>query len=218
MNKNDNHIIFEDLGTKAYKAIKDMIISGELKPGEKLNQEKLAKQLGISRTPLLQALRRLSSEQLTQTIPRRGSRVKIFTKNDLLSIFEIRGKLEPYLCEFSAKLITEEQIEELKENIENMKLSISVNDKIKFKTLDNQFHSIIINSSKDNIISDILNKYIPLMYSIDLLKPMEKILEDHKNILELLIVKDSLGASQLMHYHLYASTKNNLINELNQRE
>ncbi|MGD1817834.1 MAG: GntR family transcriptional regulator [Pleomorphochaeta sp.] len=218
MYKNDNHIMFEDLTTKAYKKIKDMIISGELKPGEKLNQEKLAKQLGISRTPLLQALRRLSSEQLTQTIPRRGSRVKIFTKEDLLSIFEIRGKLEPYICELSAKFITEEQIEELKENIENMKLSIGEDNKIKFKTLDNQFHSIIIKSSKDNIISDILNKYIPLMYSIDILKPMEKILEDHKNILDLLISKDSFSASQLMHYHIYTSTKNNLINVLNQRE
>ena len=124
MNKDNTIIIFDDLSTKAYKKLKQMIISGNLKPGERLNQVNLAKQLGISRTPLLQAMNRLTSEQLTETIPRRGTRVRVFSNEDLLSIFEIRGRLEPYTCELAAKEIIEERIIALKNNIENMQNAI----------------------------------------------------------------------------------------------
>ncbi|MCY1150948.1 MAG: GntR family transcriptional regulator [Sphaerochaetaceae bacterium] len=215
---NDNSIIiFDDLGTKAYKKLKEMIISGQLKPGQKLNQVKLAEKLGISRTPLLQAMNRLTSEQLTETIPRRGTRVRKFTNEDLLSIFEIRGRLEPYICELAARSINEEQILLLQENIAEMSKAIENNDEAIFKTLDNEFHSIIIEGSNNSFIAEVLQKYVPLMHAVNLLKPMEKSLQDHKNIVESLIEKDGLGASQLMHYHIYGSTKNKLLQILSQR-
>ncbi|NCD05436.1 MAG: GntR family transcriptional regulator [Spirochaetia bacterium] len=212
-----NAILFDDLGTKAYKKLKEMIISGKLKPGQKLNQVQLANQLGISRTPLLQAMNRLTSEQLTETIPRRGTRVRVFTNNDLLSIFEIRGRLEPFTCEQAAKNISSDQILKLQENISQMKVSIENNDEAQFKTLDNEFHTLIIDSSNNTFIAEILEKYVPLMHAVNLLKPMEKSLQDHKNILDALIENDSLSASQLMYYHIYGSTKNKLIQLLENR-
>lgn len=217
MADDNNIIIFDDLSTKAYKKLKEMIISGQLKPGERLNQVKLAEQLGISRTPLLQAMNRLTSEQLTETIPRRGTRVRKFSNDDLLSIFEIRGRLEPYTCELAAKAITDEKIELLKENIEKMEESINNEDESLFKTLDNEFHNIIINSTNSTFISEILEKYVPLMHAVNLLKPMEKSIQDHKNIIEALIEGDTLSASQLMHYHIYGSTKNKLLQILEER-
>jgi len=217
MDKDNNVIIFDDLGTKAYKKLKEMIISGQLKPGQKLNQVQLAEQLGISRTPLLQAMNRLTSEQLTETIPRRGTRVRVFTNEDLLSIFEIRGRLEPYICELAAKNISDEQVHRLKLNIKSTSQAIENNDEALFKTLDNEFHSIIIESSKNYFIAEVLQKYVPLMHAVNLLKPMEKSLQDHKNIVESLIERDSLGSSQLMYYHIYGSTKNKLLQILEQR-
>lgn len=217
MKEDNNIIIFDDLSTKAYKKLKQMIISGQLKPGERLNQVKLANQLGISRTPLLQAMNRLTSEQLTETIPRRGTRVRTFSNDDLLSIYEIRGRLEPYTCELAAKEMTEDDINLLKENIINMEEAIKNNDESMFKTLDNEFHNIIIESTNSSFISEILEKYVPLMHAINLLKPMEKSIQDHKNILDALIEKDSLSASQLMRYHIYGSTKNKLLQILEER-
>ena len=217
MDKDNNVIIFDDLGTKAYKKLKEMIISGQLKPGQKLNQVQLAEQLGISRTPLLQAMNRLTSEQLTETIPRRGTRVRVFTNEDLLSIFEIRGRLEPYICELAAKNISDEQVHRLKLNIKSTSQAIENKDEALFKTLDNEFHSIIIESSKNYFIAEVLQKYVPLMHAVNLLKPMEKSLQDHKNIVESLIERDSLGSSQLMYYHIYGSTKNKLLQILEQR-
>jgi len=217
MDNENNVIIFDDLGTKAYKKLKEMIISGQLKPGQKLNQVQLAEQLGISRTPLLQAMNRLTSEQLTETIPRRGTRVRKFTNEDLLSIFEIRGRLEPYICELAAKSITKKEINQLKANIQATYEAVEKNNEALFKTLDNEFHSIIIESSKNYFIAEVLQKYVPLMHAVNLLKPMEKSLQDHKNIVESLIEGDSLGTSQLMYYHIYGSTKNKLLQILNQR-
>jgi DNA-binding GntR family transcriptional regulator len=217
MNEDYNTIVFDDLGTKAYKKLKEMIISGELKPGQKLNQVQLADQLGISRTPLLQAMNRLTSEKLTETIPRRGTRVRLFTDEDLLSIFEIRGRLEPYICELASKKITLEGINAIKENIKKMQIAIDNNDETMFKKLDNQFHTLIIESSENFFISEILQKYVPLMHSVNLLKPMDKSIQDHKNILESLIDGDTLSVSQLMYYHIYGSTKNKLLQILEQR-
>lgn len=217
MNNKTDSILIEDLSTKAYKKIKEMIITGQLAPGQKLNQIRLADKLGISRTPLLQALNRLSSEQLTETIPRRGTRVRKFTNKDLLSVFEIRGRLEPYICELAAKEINDTQILLLKENIKKTEEAVKNNDQTMFKTLDNEFHTIVIESSKSSLVAEILQKYIPLMYAVNLLKPMEKSIQDHKNIVELLSERDALGASQLMHYHIYGSTKTKLLQTLNIR-
>ena len=217
MNNEDNSIMFDDLGTKAYKKLKEMIISGQLTPGQRLNQVQLAEELGISRTPLLQAMNRLTSEQLTETIPRRGTRVRKFTNKDLLSIFEIRGRLEPYICELAAKEISDAQILLLKENIKETEEAVKNNDETMFKTLDNEFHTIIIESSKNSLVAEILQKYVPLMHAVNLLKPMEKSIQDHKNIVELLSERDALGASQLMHYHIYGSTKTKLLQILNIR-
>ncbi len=217
MAEDSNIIVFDDLSTKAYKKLKQMIISGQLKPGERLNQVKLAEQLGISRTPLLQAMNRLTSEQLTETIPRRGTRVRTFSSDDLLSIFEIRGRLEPYTCELAAEAITPDKILLLKENVEKMEKAIQNQDETLFKTLDNEFHNIIIESTNSKFISEILGKYVPLMHAVNLLKPMEKSIQDHKNILEALTEADTLSASQLMHYHIYGSTKNKLLQILEER-
>jgi len=217
MVEDSNIIVFDDLSTKAYKKLKQMIISGQLKPGQRLNQVKLAEQLGISRTPLLQAMNRLTSEQLTETIPRRGTRVRKFSNADLLSIFEIRGRLEPYTCELAAESITSDKISLLKENIEKMEEAIQNQDETLFKTLDNEFHNIIIESTNSTFISEILGKYVPLMHAVNLLKPMEKSIQDHKNILEALTESDTLSASQLMHYHIYGSTKNKLMQILEER-
>jgi DNA-binding GntR family transcriptional regulator len=83
--------VYDDLGTKVYEILKEMIVKGELKPGQKLIQENLAEILGVSRTPLLQALSKLSKDHYIITVPRRGSFVKEFSNQENLDIFDIRG-------------------------------------------------------------------------------------------------------------------------------
>ena len=84
----------ENLDHKVHRQIKSMILEQKLKPGAKIYQEKLALDLGISRTPLVNALKKLEQERLIMAIPRRGFYVRQFSKQEMVGIFELREVLE----------------------------------------------------------------------------------------------------------------------------
>ena len=84
----------ENLDHKVYRQLKAMILDQHLKPGSKIYQEELANDLGISRTPLVNALKRLEQEQLIIAIPRRGFSVRQFSEEEMIRIFELREVLE----------------------------------------------------------------------------------------------------------------------------
>src|SRR5882724_9088302 len=83
-----------ELSQPVYKKLKDMILMHELIPGQKIVQEKIAKQLGVSRTPLLKALQMLEYEMLVESIPRRGMFVKIMDWQEMVEVFDCRESLE----------------------------------------------------------------------------------------------------------------------------
>ena len=103
----------ENLDQKAYQILKAMIMDRQLLPGEKIPQEKLAEDLGISRTPLVNALKFLEKEKLVQSIPRRGFFMRTFTKKEMISIFELREVLEGLAARKAAQKITDNQIVQL---------------------------------------------------------------------------------------------------------
>jgi GntR family transcriptional regulator of vanillate catabolism len=194
--------VFDDLGTKVYNRIKHMIISGELKPGTKLVQEDLAKSLGVSRTPLLQAISRLTSDQLVESKTRRGAYVRHFSVDDKLQIFDIRSKLEPLSAREAAKLITEDQLQELQNIIVEMEKTVENNNIPFFCELDYDFHTIIQIASGNKFILEILSKYTPLIQSESRLKSLEASLLEHKEILKSLSFNESDRVSILMYNHV----------------
>ena len=103
----------ENLDQKAYQILKTMIMDRQLLPGEKIPQEKLAEDLGISRTPLINALKFLEKEKLVQSIPRRGFFMRTFTQKEMISIFELREVLEGLAARKAAQKITDNQIVQL---------------------------------------------------------------------------------------------------------
>ncbi|MBK7550906.1 MAG: GntR family transcriptional regulator [Syntrophaceae bacterium] len=84
----------ENLDFKVYGKLKSMIVDRRLEPGDKILQEKLARELGVSRTPLMCALKKLEQEKLVRAIPRRGFYVRLFTRDEILEAFELREVLE----------------------------------------------------------------------------------------------------------------------------
>ena len=84
----------ENLDRKVYRELKSMIVDRKLKPGDKILQEKISQEFGVSRTPLMCALKKLEQEKLVQAIPRRGFYVRRFTKEEVLEAFELREILE----------------------------------------------------------------------------------------------------------------------------
>ena len=103
----------ENLDQKVYQVIKEMIMLRKLLPGEKIPQESLAQDLGISRTPLVSALKFLEQEKLVVAKPRRGYFVRLFSKKEMLYIFELREVLEGLAARRAASHITDSQIDSL---------------------------------------------------------------------------------------------------------
>lgn len=201
---------YDALGTKAYKILKGMIIDGTLEPGQKLVQENLAARLGISRTPLLQAISMLASDNLVEQIPRRGTFVKKLSKEDLLSVFEVRKRLEPYAAALAAKKITPEQVNELKKINAQMEKNLSSLTAKKFNILDSQFHTLLIEYADDHILEEILSKFIPFIHSFGNLLSFEHSLKDHIAITKALEEHDSEIASMTMLAHDFSKTKDEL--------
>ena len=96
-----------------FNTLRKAILKGELKPGERLMEIALAERLGVSRTPVREAMRKLELEGLVVMIPRRGAQVANITEKDLNDVLEVRIALENLSIENACMRMTEEQLEEL---------------------------------------------------------------------------------------------------------
>jgi len=134
-------LIKKDLFEEAYNAIKEMIMEGSLKPGEKLVQEQIAQNLGISRTPVMHALRILEAEGLLTINPRtKVMHVRDLSQEELVTIFEIRLCIEPLATRYACQVITDEAVEELKKSFTT---AFKTLDEKEYRRIDNKFHIYI---------------------------------------------------------------------------
>lgn len=194
---------YDDLGTKAHKRIKEMIVNGELKPGQKLLQEEMANLLGVSRTPLLQAIGKLERENLVTTIPRRGSHVRHFSEQEFLDVFDIRGQLEPMGAYLAAQYIDDDGLQKLADLITQQRWAVSHALGPELFEADIEFHLTIMRSSRNQFLCDILKAYAnALCDSERLLKSPEQRLDEHENILAALREHDPFSSRELMYYHI----------------
>ncbi|MEI4769551.1 GntR family transcriptional regulator [Psychrobacillus sp. FJAT-51614] len=140
----------ESLADQAFKSIKDSIIAGKLEPKEELPEEKLAIDLGISRTPIREALKKLAAEGLIQLNKAKPATVATFSIDDALHYMEIRRLLEIYNINKNADKVTEKILYDLQINLEEQLKSINRNDFHSFIDLDREFH-LILASIGDNL-------------------------------------------------------------------
>lgn len=198
----DTLYMYSDLATKVYIRLKEMIISGELPAGQKLLQEELAASLGVSRTPLLQAISRLSQENLVRTVPRRGSFVVSITSNEIIDAFEISCSLEPLAAALMAEHPDAKAEEKLRCNLEEQEKARLESDIARFNELDNEFHKIIISSSGNTYMEGIMHMFSSPIYSKEsLLKDMDERFFEHRTIVANIVSHDSKSARSAMEYH-----------------
>src|SRR5210317_70100 len=134
----------ENLDQKAYSILKNMIIERKLLPGQKIPQEKLARDLGISRTPLIGALKFLEQEKLIESVPRRGFFVRLFSKEEMVYIFELREVLEGLAARRAAAKVTESQIVELDSFFRQFTKQKTISDYKDYAREDRRFHNFAI--------------------------------------------------------------------------
>ena len=201
----------QNLDTKVYGRLKAMILERKLLPGERIPQERLARDFGISRTPLVSALKYLEKEKLVQSIPRRGFFVRLFTKLEMISIFELREVLEGLAARRAALNITEKEIEQLKGFFQSFQGLSDIKDIQAYAKEDRRFHHFLLEIGAKEFLKSILETYNIIIYSYQLISseglvqsPNES-MQDHLSIIEAVSRRNAESAENSMRKHLKKS-------------
>jgi DNA-binding GntR family transcriptional regulator len=201
----------KNLDAKVYDRLKAMILERKLLPGEKIPQEKLAQDLGISRTPLVNALKVLEKEKLVQSIPRRGFFVRLFTKQEMISIFELREVLEGLAARRAALNISDKEIEQLRGFFQSFRSVSDIKDIKAYAKEDRRFHNFLLDIGAKEFLKSILETYNIIIYSYQVISseglvqsPNDSI-QDHLGVIDAVSRRDEEAAEILMRNHLRKS-------------
>jgi DNA-binding GntR family transcriptional regulator len=203
----------ENLDYKVYQTIRTMIIERRLTPGTKIFQDKLAQELGVSRTPLVNALKKLEHERLITAIPRRGFFVRLISKEEMIQIFELREVLEGLAARRAAKRISNAQVKKLQRFFRNIPISDELEDVQKYAEEDRQFHKFVVEVGGKEILANILDTYniITFSYHVDrqagLIRSPHETIQEHQAIIEAISARDPLKAEEAARQHLANSAK-----------
>ncbi len=198
---------YENLDQKVYQVIKDMIEDRKLLPGHKIPQEKLAQELGISRTPLISALKFLEHEKLVEVKPRRGFFVRLFTIREMIGIFEIREVLEGLAARRAAECVTDGECETLKGIFKVFEGVREITDIPAYSRADRKFHTMITHLASREFLTTMLQTFniISLTYQNitreGLIQDPNITLQDHIYIIEAICSRDANRAESLMRDH-----------------
>jgi len=201
----------ENLDQKAYLIIKGMITERKLLPGEKIPQERLAQELGISRTPIVNALKYLEKEKLVEALPRRGFFVRLFRKEEMISIFELREVLEGLAARRAAMHITDIQMKRLQRFFEHFKELKDFADYRAYAKEDRKFHDFVVEVGSREFLKSILNAYniIAFSYQFDaaegLVRPPRETITEHLAIIKAIMKRLPDKAEEMMRLHLRRS-------------
>ena len=140
-----------------FKTLRQAILKGELEPGERLMEIQLAERLGVSRTPIREAIRKLELEGLVLMIPRKGAEVAKISENNLRDVLEVRRSLEELAIDLACQRMTEEEYDALKQAQEKFSEAVKKGAAIHIAQNDELFHDIIYNSTKNAKLVQVLN-------------------------------------------------------------
>ena len=198
---------FLPLRDVVFNTLRQAIRRGELKPGERLMEIQLANKLGVSRTPIREAIRKLELEGLVLMIPRKGAEVAEITEKNMLDVLEVRRALEELAVKLACERITEEEIQELKDAADAFQKILSEKDITKIAEADEAFHDVIFKSTGNDRLIQLLNSLREQMYRyrLEYLKREEyhpQLLEEHQQIIDRITRKDQSEAAELIDRHI----------------
>lgn len=198
---------------RVYNTIRDRILSGDYHENEELKENTIATELGVSRTPVREALRKLELEGLVNIIPNKGAYVTGITKKDIHDIYMIRSYLEGLCAKLACENITNAQIEALEEILYLTDFHARRSHFDQIVELDNKFHDLLYKASGSKILNHVLSdfhQYVERVRKITLSRPYraEKSSKEHAAIVEALKKRDEQFAETLAHEHMMNTIQN----------
>ena len=190
-----------------FNTLRQAILRGELKPGERLMEIQLANKLGVSRTPIREAIRKLELEGLVLMIPRKGAEVAEITEKNLRDVLEVRCALEELAVQLACDRMDEEGVRELRAAAETFESILNSDDITQIAQADVAFHDIIYASTDNRRLIQLLNNLREQMYRyrIEYLKKKEcypQLLNEHQTIIDAIAGHDKELATKFTSQHI----------------
>lgn len=198
---------FLPLRDVVFNTLRQAILTGELKPGERLMEIHLANKLGVSRTPIREAIRKLELEGLVTMIPRRGAEVAQITEKSMNDVLEVRRAMDALCTELACERISEEEIQALKTASDNFAEAAKTKDVRKCAQADVAFHDIILKATGNMRLVQLVNNLAEQMYRyrFEYLKDVSRyssLTEEHRLIFESIKNRDKEAAIRAAELHI----------------
>ena len=198
---------YKPLREVVYETLREAIKSGSLTPGERLMEIQLAEELGVSRTPVREAIRKLELERFVVMLPRRGTYVANLSLKDINEVFEIRSALDGLAAGLAAERITEEELEQMERLLVEIADHIEQRDNQKIVAADEAFHDILYRASRNERLVGIiynLREQFTRFRSISINYPgrLQNTLEEHRQVVEAIAQRNPEAAQQKAREHI----------------
>lgn len=193
---------------QAYRAIKQRIVSGEFRPGTQLNIDALARQLGVSNSPIREALRRLENERWVETIPFRGAFVRPFDQAELADLYELRAMLELSALRKVMPRPSAEGLNQLEKALAELRAAVEKSDPLAYLAADTRFHQSIVDMAGNRRLSEMYatlveqGKCFMLGRGPESMARYRKGRDQHGAIFEAVRRGDTTAAVRLLEEHL----------------
>ena len=198
------------LSNRVFQKIRDNILNGVYKEQDELRENTIGKELGVSRTPVREALRQLELEGLVTIVPNKGAYVTGITAKDVRDIYTVRSLLEGLCARWATEHITEEQLDELEEIVLLSEFHMKKeghNNTEQIAILDGRFHAVLYEASNSRILGHVLtdfHRYVQMARKSSIVSEerARKSIREHKQILRAIRDKDADLAEQLANEHI----------------
>ena len=190
-----------------FNTLRQAILRGELKPGERLMEIQLANKLGVSRTPIREAIRKLELEGLVLMIPRKGAEVAEITEKSLRDVLEVRRALEELSVQLACEKITKEEIRELERVAKEFQQVVKSSDITEIAEVDVRFHDIIYTATDNQKLIQLLSNLREQMYRyrVEYLKRdgvFPQLIAEHEAIIRHIENNEKEKATEVMCRHI----------------
>jgi DNA-binding GntR family transcriptional regulator len=197
------HVVRSNLNAQVYDILKEMIADRRFEPGSYINVEKLTQELGVSRTPIWEAIRRLEQEGIVIHTPHRGVQLKELTRKMALELYEVRETMEALAARLASERVSDEVIKEMEKCLEEQALIVNQEDAVAYSRSDHHFHLLIYRNCGNDLLKEILEglRYKALPLAFRLAPFFKDFLLIHKQLLKSFIKRDAQAAENIMRKH-----------------
>jgi len=194
----------EKLSTKVYDILRKKIFEYRFEPGARINAEQIAKELGVSRTPVWEAIGRLEHEKLVENFPNKGVHIKELTFKEAMDLYSVREVLEGMAAKLATMSIKEPDIKKLESLLEKQKIAAEKKDVPLYSSLDYDFHSVIYGASGNTYLEELLNtiKYNTRPIHVHIQDHLNFLCDDHSKLICAIKNHDIQGAKEAIVLHI----------------